>query len=111
MGRPELGTKRGCAECNEQFYDLNASPVICPKCGATQPAEKPRLLRSTRSGALGARYSPLPPVAVVADDDTDVSGTSEAEDDEDADDVEPDDDTDDTAADIEIDPDIGKAVD
>ena len=31
--RPELGTKRSCAHCGAKFYDLNQSPITCPKCG------------------------------------------------------------------------------
>ena len=32
MAKPELGTKRLCASCGAKFYDLNKSPVLCPKC-------------------------------------------------------------------------------
>ena len=32
MAKPELGTKRLCAGCGAKFYDLNKSPIICPKC-------------------------------------------------------------------------------
>jgi len=35
VAKPELGTKRQCADCNTKFYDLNRDPIICPKCGAT----------------------------------------------------------------------------
>ena len=50
MARPELGTKRTCANCGAKFYDLNNDPITCPKCGAvldlttlvtTKPAAKP----------------------------------------------------------------------
>ena len=34
MTRPELGTKRLCADCGAKFYDLNQAPIACPKCGA-----------------------------------------------------------------------------
>jgi uncharacterized protein (TIGR02300 family) len=34
MTKPELGTKRLCAHCGAKFYDLNHSPITCPKCGA-----------------------------------------------------------------------------
>jgi uncharacterized protein (TIGR02300 family) len=30
--KPELGTKRLCADCGAKFYDLNHSPITCPKC-------------------------------------------------------------------------------
>jgi uncharacterized protein (TIGR02300 family) len=29
---PALGTKRSCPQCNANFYDLNKSPAVCPKC-------------------------------------------------------------------------------
>jgi uncharacterized protein (TIGR02300 family) len=34
MTKPELGTKRLCADCGAKFYDLNQAPIACPKCGA-----------------------------------------------------------------------------
>ena len=33
MAKQELGTKRLCAHCGATFYDLNHSPITCPKCG------------------------------------------------------------------------------
>ena len=33
MAKPELGTKRLCASCSAKYYDLNKSPITCPKCG------------------------------------------------------------------------------
>jgi uncharacterized protein (TIGR02300 family) len=35
---PELGTKRSCAQCGARFYDLNQSPITCPKCSAVSEA-------------------------------------------------------------------------
>jgi uncharacterized protein (TIGR02300 family) len=32
VAKPELGTKRLCANCSAKFYDLNKSPIVCPKC-------------------------------------------------------------------------------
>jgi len=34
-----LGTKRTCPECSARFYDLNKSPIECPKCGAAFTVE------------------------------------------------------------------------
>jgi uncharacterized protein (TIGR02300 family) len=28
-----LGLKRTCGACDAKFYDLEKSPIICPKCG------------------------------------------------------------------------------
>ena len=33
MAKPELGSKRLCASCGAKFYDLNKTPITCPKCG------------------------------------------------------------------------------
>jgi uncharacterized protein (TIGR02300 family) len=33
VAKPELGTKRLCASCGAKFYDLNKTPIMCPKCG------------------------------------------------------------------------------
>lgn len=33
MVDPKLGTKRVCEACEAKFYDLNKSPIVCPKCG------------------------------------------------------------------------------
>jgi len=32
VAKPELGTKRLCANCGAKFYDLNKDPIVCPKC-------------------------------------------------------------------------------
>ena len=32
MAKPDLGTKRLCAGCGAKFYDLNRTPIVCPKC-------------------------------------------------------------------------------
>ncbi len=34
MSKPELGVKRRCLSCAAAFFDLNRSPIACPKCGA-----------------------------------------------------------------------------
>ena len=33
MTKPELGTKRLCPNCSARYYDLNKTPITCPKCG------------------------------------------------------------------------------
>jgi uncharacterized protein (TIGR02300 family) len=45
----ELGTKRRCSSCEAKFFDLNADPIVCPKCLAVfappqaEPARARRL--------------------------------------------------------------------
>jgi uncharacterized protein (TIGR02300 family) len=29
----DLGTKRLCPSCGARYYDLNKSPILCPRCG------------------------------------------------------------------------------
>src|ERR1700733_14309571 len=33
VAKPELGTKRLCANCGAKFYDLDKDPIHCPKSG------------------------------------------------------------------------------
>jgi uncharacterized protein (TIGR02300 family) len=33
VARPELGSKHHCEHCGARFFDLNRSPIACPKCG------------------------------------------------------------------------------
>jgi uncharacterized protein (TIGR02300 family) len=33
VAKPELGVKRLCPSCGTKYYDLNRSPIRCPKCG------------------------------------------------------------------------------
>jgi uncharacterized protein (TIGR02300 family) len=32
LAKPDLGTKRLCGNCGAKFYDLNKTPIVCPKC-------------------------------------------------------------------------------
>ncbi len=56
MSKPAWGTKRTCQACAGKYYDLNRTPVVCPKCQAVfDPASATRL-RSDPSFVLkGAR--------------------------------------------------------
>ncbi len=36
MADNALGEKHVCGACSSRFYDLNKTPVICPKCGAEE---------------------------------------------------------------------------
>jgi len=68
VGRPELGTKCTCASCAERFYDLNRSPAICPKCGATQPPVATRASRPARTSFASARMNRRPEPAIAAEE-------------------------------------------
>ena len=58
MAKPELGTKRLCANCGAKFYDLNKDPIHCPKCRAVY--EVVVATRPVRPQA--APVAPRPPV-------------------------------------------------
>lgn len=45
MVKLEWGVKRTCQSCGSRFYDLQRSPIICPKCGSAFEA-----LTSTKRG-------------------------------------------------------------
>ncbi len=45
MVKLEWGTKRTCQSCASRFYDLQKSPIICPKCGSTY-----EIITTTRRG-------------------------------------------------------------
>lgn len=104
MGRPELGAKCTCAECQERFYDLNRSPPICPKCGALQPAKKTRASRPPRSNSIGFHRTRTP--VETPDDGGESVDAPEAEAGDDVPDL--DEETDD---DVGIDPDRPKTTD
>ncbi|MDP2700411.1 FYDLN acid domain-containing protein [Thalassospira sp.] len=36
------GKKRHCLACGTKYYDLNRTPVVCPKCGIADGVAKPK---------------------------------------------------------------------
>jgi len=63
VAKPELGGKRICPNCATKYYDLNRSPILCPKCGTVF---EERVVPASR-----ARAEPVPaPRALVEDDET-----------------------------------------
>lgn len=35
--RPDYGIKMECSSCGERFFDLNRTPITCPKCDFVYP--------------------------------------------------------------------------
>ena len=72
MAKPELGTKRLCANCSAKFYDLNKTPITCPKCHTVMElatvAPRPR-----------PEPAPARPVAPVKEQEAVVPETQDAE--------------------------------
>lgn len=81
MGKPELGLKVTCTSCACRFFDLNRTPILCPKCGTPQAAHRPRWSHSTRIPPKGWQNRPQP----VSTDPITPDGASE-----DAGDIDPD---------------------
>ncbi len=111
MVSDELGTKRTCPSCSSRFYDLNKTPIVCPKCGQNFMAEA--LLPSKADGPVAKAKAVPKPVEKVEEDELDESdtlvsledlddGADDVDDDETAgiEDVELDDDDDDDTADV-----------
>jgi uncharacterized protein (TIGR02300 family) len=48
------GIKRTCQNCAARFYDLNKSPIKCPKCGREHDREDFVKVRRSRSAAATA---------------------------------------------------------
>ncbi|MCE0742636.1 FYDLN acid domain-containing protein [Acetobacter sicerae] len=104
MAQPELGSKRVCVSCGARFYDLTKDPAVCPKCGAEQPAEVPRL---KRTGEIVPATPVKAPKPKTDEDDVDDDLDIVADDDDDDDDViedtsDLDDDADDISSDIDV---------
>lgn len=64
MSERNLGTKRRCTDCGAPFYDMQRTPITCPKCGAAYtPVE---LLKSVPRPARKSRISNAAPAPEVA---------------------------------------------
>ena len=54
MVKASWGTKRTCQNCAARFYDLNKSPIKCPKCGREHDREDFVKVRRGRGAAAAA---------------------------------------------------------
>ena len=93
MAKPEWGVKRICQSCGARFYDLQRTPIVCPKCETEFDPEA--WMRSRRVRASEKAKAPKP--AVVEQE------TTEDEDDDDLEDdavLDADEDEDNAVADI-----------
>ena len=53
MAKADWGLKRTCLSCNAKFYDMNRSPILCPKCGAAFDPEA----MAVAKGIFGSRVT------------------------------------------------------
>ena len=64
MVKPEWGSKHTCQNCGAKYYDLQRSPIVCPKCDTEFSPDT--LLKSRRSRPAAASTpapAPKPKVA------------------------------------------------
>jgi len=87
---PQLGSKRLCVSCAARFYDMAKAPPVCPKCGAVQPPEVPRVRAPVREPRRPFR-TPMPAAAVAEEEAEPVADVEDAEEDADIEEVEDDD--------------------
>jgi len=71
VAKPELGTKRLCGSCAAKFYDLNKTPIVCPKCNTV--LELAAMTSRGRPDGAGAR------AAAAADEEAVLPETQDAE--------------------------------
>ncbi len=76
MAKPELGTKRLCANCGAKFYDLSKDPIHCPKCGTVYEVA-PVVTRGRPEAA--ARPAPAEEVAAPEPQEVETVSLEEAD--------------------------------
>jgi uncharacterized protein (TIGR02300 family) len=60
------GSKRTCQNCAARFYDLNKSPIKCPKCGREHDREDFVKVRRGRGAAAAAATAAASAAAAAA---------------------------------------------
>src|SRR3954471_13433300 len=60
------GTKRTCQNCAARFYDLNKSPIKCPKCGREHDREAFVKVRRGRASAAATAAATAAAAAAAA---------------------------------------------
>jgi len=60
------GTKRTCQNCAARFYDLNKSPIKCPKCGREHDREDFVKVRRGRTSAAATAAAATAAAAALA---------------------------------------------
>ncbi len=97
MAKAELGVKRRCLSCSAPFFDLNRTPIVCPKCAAVfqvievvrsstkySPARRPDFKRPAPAAPVETEN------VLLADDEEEAVLLADEEEDADAAAVEPD---------------------
>ncbi len=80
MAKPELGTKRLCANCGAKFYDLNKDPIHCPKCDAVYVvAPVVSRARPEQAPTVAPRAAPVEEVAAAEPQEIETVSLEEAD--------------------------------
>jgi uncharacterized protein (TIGR02300 family) len=81
VAKPELGTKRLCANCGAKFYDLNKTPITCPKCHTVMEiaAAAPSRPRPDAAAAAARAAAPVKEEAVPETQDAEFVSLEEAD--------------------------------
>ena len=66
MVKASWGIKRTCQNCAARFYDLNKSPIKCPKCGREHDREDFVKVRRGRGAAAAAAATAAAATAAAA---------------------------------------------
>jgi uncharacterized protein (TIGR02300 family) len=80
VAKPELGTKRLCANCGAKFYDLNKDPIHCPKCAAVYVvAPTVTRARPEQAPIVAPRPAPVEEVAAAEPQEVETVSLEEAD--------------------------------
>ncbi len=85
MTKPEWGSKRTCLNCGTRFYDMQRTPIVCPKCGSENAPDAVSKARRSMKKAPAHAAEPKPKAVapIVGDDEIlDDEAELEVEDDE-----------------------------
>ncbi|MBN2751754.1 MAG: FYDLN acid domain-containing protein [Rhodospirillaceae bacterium] len=90
MAKPEWGSKRTCLNCGTRFYDMQNTPIICPKCGSENApdavSKARRVLKKTPAHAAPEDKPKAAALRVTSDDDDVIDDIDVEIDDDDVDD-------------------------
>ena len=89
MVKPAWGMKRMCQSCGVRFYDLQRSPIVCPKCATVYDPDAASRTRRGRTAAVAkpAPRAPVPEIAEAATPELEEAGLEIAEEEAEGEDV------------------------
>jgi len=90
VAKPALGNKHYCKNCGTRYFDLNTSPIVCPKCGTVSQAVPLSRAAQSAAAAYKDRREVVPVAELVSIEEADAGEDKLvvlAEEEEDNDDV------------------------